>query len=198
MSLTRHHHRWLWLQSIASWSHFRQHQAKTKCGGSQDGETIWPVSGRHGWRSLRCSAWACWAFTPRPSLTSGTLAEIGPGLFPWALAIILGRPQSCADRHHTPRQRSAAWHPTFNLRALGGIIGALLVFALLMRGTALGPLTCQRLASPVPHPLPFSLQALPTSKPAGSNLLSSPSASRPSAPCCSVLRWACRCLWHPG
>lgn len=79
-------------------------------------------------------------FYATTQLDVGTLAEIGPGLFPWALAIILAA-LSLLLIIVTLRGQAPAWHPTINLRALGGIIGALLVFALLMRGTALGPLS---------------------------------------------------------
>ena len=73
-------------------------------------------------------------------LDVGTLAEIGPGLFPWALAIILIG-LSLLLLVSTFRSMNVAWHPTVSFRALGGIIGALLVFALLMRGTSLGPVS---------------------------------------------------------
>jgi Tripartite tricarboxylate transporter TctB family len=86
------------------------------------------------------AALALLGFYATTQLDVGTLAEIGPGLFPWALAIILAA-LSLALIVTSLRGNAAAWHPTFNLRALGGIIGALLVFALLMRGTVLGPLS---------------------------------------------------------
>jgi Tripartite tricarboxylate transporter TctB family len=73
-------------------------------------------------------------------LDLGSLAEIGPGLFPWALALILVA-FSLALVVLTLRATYTPWHPTLNFRALGGIIGALLVFALLMRGTSFGVLT---------------------------------------------------------
>jgi Tripartite tricarboxylate transporter TctB family len=73
-------------------------------------------------------------------LDIGTLAEIGPGLFPWALAIILLL-LSVALIISSLRVKLPTWHPTFNFRALGGIIGALMVFAIFMRGTSLGGLT---------------------------------------------------------
>lgn len=79
-------------------------------------------------------------FYATTQLDIGTLAEIGPGLFPWALALIL-MALSVALIVITLRSKAVAWHPILNFRALGGIIGALLVFALLMRGTSLGAIT---------------------------------------------------------
>ncbi len=79
-------------------------------------------------------------FYATTQLDIGTLAEIGPGLFPWALALIL-LVLSIVLIVVTLRGTPASWNPAFNFRALGGIIGALLVFALLMRGTSIGPIT---------------------------------------------------------
>jgi hypothetical protein len=79
-------------------------------------------------------------FYATTQLDVGNLAEIGPGLFPWALALILVA-LSIALVITTLRGAAVSWQPTLNLRALSGIIGALLVFALLMRGTSLGAFT---------------------------------------------------------
>ena len=92
-------------------------------------------------------------------LDVGTLAEIGPGLFPWALAIILAV-LSVVLIVTTLRGRSDTWHPSINLRALGGIIGALLVFALLMRGTVLGPVALPALGVTGATPLAILVAGL--------------------------------------
>jgi Tripartite tricarboxylate transporter TctB family len=72
-------------------------------------------------------------------LDVGTMAEIGSGFFPWALAWIV-LILSIALVMTSLRTTQAAWHPHFKARALLGIIGALLVFAVFMRGAAFGPL----------------------------------------------------------
>jgi hypothetical protein len=124
---------------IANWLHICSTRIKTKWGGHKMGTPS---------RLLRedlvggtaVAVLGLLGFYATTQLDIGTLAEIGPGLFPWALALIL-MALSLVLIVVTWRGPSAPWYPTFNLRALGGIIGALLIFALFMRGTAIGPIT---------------------------------------------------------
>lgn len=92
-------------------------------------------------------------------LELGTLAEIGSGLFPWALALILLA--LCAVLiGSTLLGKSSTWAPAFNIKALSGIIGALVVFALLMRGTQLGVLTLPALGVTGATPLAIMVAGL--------------------------------------
>jgi Tripartite tricarboxylate transporter TctB family len=91
---------------------------------------------------LFVAALAAVAIVKSNDLDIGTVAEIGPGLFPAALgalllalslvlvakALVLGRGNALV----VPGRRSA--------RALSGILGALVLFGLTVRGIQLGPL----------------------------------------------------------
>jgi hypothetical protein len=92
-------------------------------------------------------------------LDSGTLAEIGPGLFPWALALVLLALCICLIIV-TFRGQKNTWHPIFNFGALGGIIGALLVFAFFVRGTSVGPLALPALGITGATPLAILIAGL--------------------------------------
>lgn len=109
--------------------------------------------------SVGVAAISLLAFYATTKLDIGSPSEIGPGLFPWALALIL-LAMSGMLFLLTLRGKDTGWRPVFNMRALAGIIGALVVFGLLMRGSTFGPLTLPALGVTGATPLAILVAGL--------------------------------------
>jgi Tripartite tricarboxylate transporter TctB family len=113
------------------------------------------------WASLTVAIIAVVAMVMAGDLDYGSLAEIGPGLFPFALAaILLGLCLALfvqnwrAPGEHVKLPDRKAW------RAMACILGGLVVFAVTMRGADLGPLHIPSLGVVGATPLAILLAGL--------------------------------------
>lgn len=90
---------------------------------------------------LVVAAVACLAIYKGYALDIGTLAEVGPGLFPAALGtVLLALSLALVAKGFVSAPKEGLAMPgRWGLRALGGILGALAVFGLLIKGMSFGP-----------------------------------------------------------
>jgi Tripartite tricarboxylate transporter TctB family len=111
--------------------------------------------------ALVVGALAAIAMIMSGELDYGSLAEIGPGLFPFALAaILLALCIALAVQGMRTTGAGIARPDASVLRAVACIIGALLVFAITMRGANIGSVTIPSLGIVGAAPLAILLAGL--------------------------------------